>query len=180
MQTMTLPISLTLVRHGESEGNIAVNRSKKGDHSDYTPEFMAKHSSRWRLTERGRGQVKIAAEWLRRHHPGSFDRHYTSDCIRAQETAALLCRANARWYSDIYLRERDRGDLDVCSHEEAIAKYSDSLRRREIDPFYWCPPNGESMAQLCMRIDRFLDTLHRDGSGKDDAGPPTWGAASSR
>lgn len=160
---MTLPVTLTLVRHGESEGNIAVKRSKNGDHSSYTPEFLARHSSLWRLTERGKEQAEAAGAWLKKNGC-RFDRCYTSDYVRAQETAGLLGQRDARWYSDIYLRERDRGDLDVCSAEEAQAKHGDSLRRRDIDPFYWCPPSGESMAHLCMRIDRFLDTLHRETS----------------
>ena len=36
---MGMPNNLVLVRHGESEGNIAVAMSKKGDHSAYEGAF---------------------------------------------------------------------------------------------------------------------------------------------
>lgn len=37
---------------------------------------------------------------------------------------------------------------------------------REEDPFYGAPPNGESISNLCLRVDRVLDTLHREYPGK--------------
>jgi hypothetical protein len=65
------PYELILVRHGQSvsrntklkhykipkEGNEAVSRSKKGDLSAYIPEFKNKHSSAYRLTDKGVEQV---------------------------------------------------------------------------------------------------------------------------
>jgi hypothetical protein len=38
-----LPIDIVLVRHGESEGNLAQAYSKKGDDSLWTPEFSARY-----------------------------------------------------------------------------------------------------------------------------------------
>ncbi len=55
-----LPYELILVRHGESEGNLAQARSKRGDMSAYTPEFRRKHSSSYRLTDKGIMQAKLA------------------------------------------------------------------------------------------------------------------------
>ena len=51
---------LVLVRHGESEGNLAFNKSMQGDHSLYSGKFLERHSSLWRLTDRGREQVRTA------------------------------------------------------------------------------------------------------------------------
>jgi len=48
-----------LVRHGQSEGNEATARSEKGDLSCYTPEFQNKHSSTYRLTDKGIKQAKV-------------------------------------------------------------------------------------------------------------------------
>lgn len=163
---MAMPLDLLLTRHGESEGNEAVRLSKKGDHSAYTDAFRNQHSSLWRLTETGRKQAEIAGAWIRKNVGERFDRYYTSEYIRAQETAARLGLPDAKWYSDFYLRERDRGDLDVIPQSELVEKYADSLRQRDIDAFYWTPPNGESMAQLCLRVDRLLNTLHRECDGK--------------
>jgi hypothetical protein len=56
-KTMTMPIDLVLVRHGESEGNAARRSSMDGDNSVFTEEFCSRHNSRlgasgWRLVER--------------------------------------------------------------------------------------------------------------------------------
>jgi hypothetical protein len=48
---MGMPANLVLVRHGESEGNIATALSKKGDNSMFTEAFLNRHSSTWRLTD---------------------------------------------------------------------------------------------------------------------------------
>ena len=163
---MGMPLDLVLVRHGESEGNVAIEYSKRGDNRFFTAEFRARHSSQWRLTDTGRRQAMIAGTWIRDNVGAPFDRYYTSEYLRARETAAYLHLPDARWYADFYLRERDRGTLDVVTHAELKTLYADERRRRRIDPFYWCPPGGESMATLCLRIDRVLDTLHRECDSK--------------
>ncbi len=68
------------------------------------------------------------------------------------------------WYVDFYLRERDWGALDVMPESERRRVYGAELERRDADSFFWTPPNGESMAQLCLREDRVLNTLHRECS----------------
>jgi NAD+ kinase len=159
---MTMPLDLVLVRHGESEGNVAFARERQGDSSHFTPEFLARHSSKWRLTERGRAQAHAAGLWLRANVTERFDRYYVAEYLRAMETAAHLAFAEARWYCEFYLRERDWGVFDVMSYQERRERYAEELRRRELDTFFWAPPGGESMASLCLRIDRVLNTLHRE------------------
>lgn len=160
-----LPIDLVLVRHGQSEGNAAKRRSEKGDHTAFTPEFLDRHTSSFRLTALGREQARAAGAYLRdefyRNGYG-FDRFLVSEYLRAKETAALLELPKARWYCDSYLSERDWGDLDVCPENERAEKFGEALRRRIVEPFFWRPPNGESFAQLCQRVDRVLHTLHRE------------------
>jgi NAD+ kinase len=162
---MTMPLDLVLVRHGESEGNVAYGMSRRGDPSHFTPEFLARHSSKWRLTDRGRQQAGVAGEWLRRHVAPSFDRYYVAEYLRAMETAAHLGFPDASWRCEFFLRERDWGVFDVMSFQERRERYAEELKRRECDTFFWTPPGGESMANLCLRIDRVLDTLHRECAG---------------
>lgn len=161
-----MPIDLVLVRHGQSEGNAAVHLSRQGDDSAFTEEFLSRHSGEWRLTDLGIKQAKAAGAWIHAHIGPMFDRYYVSDYIRARETAAHLGLPEATWYREFFLRERDQGELDVVSGAVRRARYAESLGRRGVQPFYWKPPNGESLADVCLRIDRVIQTLHRECADK--------------
>jgi NAD+ kinase len=163
---MAMPIDLVLVRHGQAEGNVARSASEAGDDGLFTEEFCKRHSSKQRLTKRGRAQAALTGAWIRSEIGGRFDRYIVSGYVRAMETAALLDLSVARWYQDFYLRERDIGDFDTISETEKAKRFPSSYAQYKRDPFYWTPPNGESLAQLCMRIDRVLSTLHRECSDK--------------
>src|ERR1700675_4535998 len=99
---MSLPINLVLVRHGQSEGNAAKRRSEKGDHTAYSEEFKDRHSSSFRLTDKGKQQAVAAGQLLETLFPKGFDRYYTSEYARAKETAALLAIPEAKWYPNFY------------------------------------------------------------------------------
>lgn len=164
---MTMPIDLVLVRHGNSEGNAANKRSREGDDSAFTEEFLMRHSSQWRLTDEGKGQAIAAGEWIRENFVFlPFDRYYTSEYLRAMETAAFLDLPDAKWYAEFYLRERDYGDLDVMTDKERKKRYKECLEKKSRNQLLWTPPNGESIATLCLRVDRVLNTLHRECSDK--------------
>lgn len=165
---MTLPLDLVLVRHGQSEGNAAKRLSEAGDHSAYTEAFRQRHSGSYRLTNLGCDQAARAGHWISSNFCGDygFDRCYTSEYIRAKETAALLNLRGAEWLTDPYLTERDWGEIDIAPEHERQERFGKALQMREIEPFFWCPPNGESFMTLCLRIDRVLDTLHRECSDK--------------
>lgn len=163
---MTMPIDLVLVRHGESEGNLANKLSRGGDHSTFTEEFKRRHNSQLRLTDRGRDQAQAAGKWITGNIGTTFDRFYVSEYARALETAALLNLPEAIWYREFYLRERDWGQLDIMSHEERLQRFAEEMARRERDQFYWAPAGGESMANVCLRLERVLDTLHRECQDK--------------
>jgi len=159
---MTMPVNLVLVRHGQSEGNVANKKSRKGDHSAFSGEFMNRHSSQWRLSDLGREQARIAGRWIKKNIGGKFDRCYTSEYLRAMETAALLNFKNAEWYREIFLRERSWGQLDVMSQEERFTRFNEEMSRRARDGYFWAPPGGESMADVCIRLNWVLNTLHRE------------------
>ena len=163
---MTMPIDLVLVRHGESEGNVAFRRSADGDHSLINDAFLNRHSSRWRLTDLGVRQAHAAGDWLRRNVAVEFDRYYVSEYLRAMETAGHLGFPHAEWRCEFFLRERDWGVFDLMSFQERRQRYSEDLARRKLDAFYWTPPGGESLASVALRIDRVLNTLHRECADK--------------
>ncbi|MFA4954803.1 MAG: histidine phosphatase family protein [Patescibacteria group bacterium] len=162
-----MPVDLVEVRHGESEWNVAMHRSRRGDNSDWTEEFRARHSSSARLTLQGQSQPAKAGEWIRENlWGGRFDRCYVSPYVRATETAGLLQLPDARWYLDIYLRERDGGVMEQMNDDERRAAFTRSMELRQAEPFFWTPPNGESVATTCGRADRVLETLHRECSDR--------------
>ncbi len=35
------------------------------------------------------------------------------------------------------------------------------LKRRDLDRYLYAPPGGESMADVALRVDRFIHLLHR-------------------
>lgn len=166
---MSLPIDLVLVRHGQSEGNAAKRLSEQGDNTAYQAIFDNRHTRSLRLSQKGREQALIAGKWLVDEFYDSsigFDRFIVSEYVRAMETAALLDLPNAIWFRNFYLTERDWGDMESCPDSERAGKFGDALRMRKIEPFFWRPPNGESFAELCLRLDRVLQTLHREDSEK--------------
>ena len=95
-----------------------------------------------------------------------FDRHYVSTYIRAKETAGLLNLPNAEWYAELHLRERDWRQLNVMPRDERRKKFSEIESKRQINSFYWCPPNGESIADVDSRLRSVLNTLHRETGDK--------------
>lgn len=163
---MSMPIDLVLVRHGESEGNVARGLSEQGDESVFTDEFCQRHDSRLRLTNLGRTQAKTTGKWIQENIGTYFDRYIVSVYARAMETAGLLDLPGAQWRPSIHLRERDMGYYDNMSEQEKRQKYPEAYAQYSLDPFYWTPPNGESLATLCLRISRILDTLHRECSDR--------------
>eukprot|EP00028_Trichosphaerium_sp_Am-I-7-wt_P002048 CAMPEP_0168533552 /NCGR_PEP_ID=MMETSP0405-20121227/17176_1 /TAXON_ID=498012 /ORGANISM="Trichosphaerium sp, Strain Am-I-7 wt" /LENGTH=350 /DNA_ID=CAMNT_0008559697 /DNA_START=37 /DNA_END=1086 /DNA_ORIENTATION=+ len=157
------PLELVLVRHGESEGNLAQKRGEEGDQSAFRDsDFKHKHSSSYRLTDIGVAQAKIAGKYIKENIGANFDRCYTSEYVRAMETASLLDIPNAEWYTEIVLRERDKGNFDNMSKADRRKHYSDALKLRKRDAFFWRPPNGESLAQVCVRVDHTFNTLRRE------------------
>jgi len=163
---MDMPVDLVLVRHAESEGCLAHERSKHGDDSDWqNPDFRNRHTSRYRLSDKGRSQAQIAGQWIKENVSKKFDWYICSEYVRAMETAALLDLDNAHWHTDFFLRERDRGILSNLSRSEVRTRHQEELAREELDPFYHAPPGGESIASVCMRVARVVSHLRQTCSG---------------
>jgi broad specificity phosphatase PhoE len=149
---MSLPVDTILVRHGQSEGNIANKASRKGDNRFFTPEFRNSNSRTFRLTDKGISQAKAAGEWLKKNALMPLDRFYVSDCIRAKETAAYLNLPNAMWRVEFHLRERDFALIDNCPDDEKKTLFALEQRQYEADPFLAYPAGGgENLASLCLR-----------------------------
>nr|PIL97537.1 phosphoglycerate mutase family protein [Toxoplasma gondii COUG] len=189
-----MPVDLVLVRHGQSEGNLAqrlcrqqqqnadtlagsndplsASTSSVRDKASadlgmgvWSKEFRERHNSLYRLTDKGRMQAAVAGRWIRSHVATLFDKYFTSEYVRAMETAAMLSLPSARWATEMYLRERDRGILANKPHHERHEQHPEEMRRKERDAFYWQPSGGESIANLCLRVDRVMENLCESCSG---------------
>ncbi len=164
---MAMPLHLILVRHGESEGNLAIRRSfHENDESAYTEEFKNRHSWQWRLTSTGRSQARAAGVWIKENISKRFDGYFTSEYVRAMETAALLGLRGALWKSELYLRERDGGVMEHLPASKRTTIHAEANEARKREPLLWIPQNGLSVADVCLRGDRVLHTLHREYVGK--------------
>ncbi len=133
------PISLSLIRHGQSEWN-AQNR------------FTG-----WKdigLTAKGQQQALEAAERLG-HYQLNIDTAFTSTLIRAQDTLHHMCKAlgiQPEIITDARLNERDYGDLTGLNKDDAITRWGKEqvhLWRRSFDV---PPPNGESLKMTAERV----------------------------
>jgi len=159
MGFLNMPLDLVLVRHGAAEGNKAFNESRKGNNSLFTDKFMATHESKWRLTPDGKNQAIETGKWIRNNIAEHFGAYYTSEFIRALETAALLDLPNAYWNRNVFLRERNFGRLSSLNYEEREKRFSKEIELRKRDAFYWVPPSGESLADVALRVDYIIGSL---------------------
>lgn len=148
-----LPVDLILVRHGQSEGNVANKASRQGDNQFFTQEFRDRHSRTFRLTDRGIEEAKSAGVWLKANIPLPLDRYYVSDYTRAIETAGLLGLPEAQWRREFHLRERDMALQDNLPADERQKLYAREHQQHERDKFLSVPAGGgESVAALCLRL----------------------------
>jgi NAD+ kinase len=81
---LNLPLDIILVRHGESELNLAHK-----DPTLWTPEFKNRHTSNYKLTDLGRKQAQITGEWIKKNIAPSFDLYFCSNYVRY-----LFCSAS--------------------------------------------------------------------------------------
>ena len=141
---------ILLVRHGQSQGNA---ESRFGGHTP-TP-----------LSELGRRQAEATARVLAEEGVTAI---YTSDLLRAVETAEPLARATGlEIVTTNAFRERSVGHMEGLTFEEAAAKYPDeyaALLRRDFEHVLL---GGESYRQLLDRAAHALDdaiAINRGGT----------------
>lgn len=137
MSTVT---HVLLIRHGQSEGNAA---GRFGGHTA-TP-----------LSARGKAQAEATARALATE---KFSAIYTSDLVRAVQTAAPLAKLSGveLQLTDAF-RERSVGVMEGLTFEEAAEQHPEqyqALLRRDLDHVLL---GGESYRQLLDRASRKLD-----------------------
>lgn len=171
MYERTMPRTLTLVRHGESESNAAKRAAEKGRSYPRERELMQVHTSRRRLTPRGVLQAQRAGTWLQNdfaelaarlgEQPYARARGYFSPYARAMETAGHL-GLPIEWRPDARLSERNWGELDQLTYEERVAKYGEVNNLREMHGMFWPASNGETLQAVSTRVWQHFFMLKKD------------------
>jgi broad specificity phosphatase PhoE len=157
---------LVLIRHGESEGNVAAATAAR-DRLDVVP--VTARDADVPLSATGIEQATSLGLWMRGDGralwPGAV---YSSPYLRAQQTAELGFGAPSgdgdrageppiAPLIDERLRDRELGVLDTLTGRGIVSRFpQEAERRRWLGKFYYRPPGGESWADLALRVRSFL------------------------
>jgi broad specificity phosphatase PhoE len=160
------PASLTLVRHGESVGNLADAEARR-QHAERLD--LDVRDADVELSETGRQQADALRDWLKN---ASQEERPTvvvsSPYRRAADTALRAVEGlDLEVLFDERLRERDLGVFDGLTGAGIRAEYAQEARRRtKVGKFYYQPPSGESWADVVLRVRSLLGDLRH---GFEDA-----------
>lgn len=161
-------VELILIRHGESEGNVAATEARlAGAEVIDVPARDADVN----LSGTGRDQAKALGTALARiAEEERPDAIVSSPYARARQTAEIAVDA-AGWpvkvLTDERLRDRELGILDRLTSLGVKTRYPDEAERRLwLGKLYYRPPGGESWADVALRLRSILDELNTLGSGQ--------------
>jgi alpha-ribazole phosphatase len=102
------------------------------------------------LTENGLHQACL---WQQKLKTGLFEKIYSSDLIRARQTALIIAGQHQGKVQLLpALREINLGEWEGLSVAEAQACFPAEWQRREKDLVTFRPPGGESFEDLAVRI----------------------------
>jgi glucosyl-3-phosphoglycerate phosphatase len=155
-------VELILVRHGESEANVAASAAEA---SGALRIAVPARDADVELSDRGRRQAEALGRRLAADPVPDAIR--VSPYRRARTTADLVV-ATAGWtvapYVDERLRDRELGVLDTLTGRGVRELHPDEAeRRRFLGKFYYRPPGGESWADVALRIRSVLPELEASG-----------------
>jgi phosphoglycerate mutase, BPG-dependent, family 1 len=134
------PCYLVLVRHGQSEWN------EKNLFTGWKDP---------KLTQKGVDEARKAGDELRQAGY-SFDKMFTSDLFRAQETGRIILEQMGTpsiiTIKDQCLNERNYGDLAGLNKDEARKKWGNDQVHEWRRSFDIQPPGGESLKDTAERV----------------------------
>ena len=169
VRTMSMPIDLLFVRHGQSEANIVQKQDNHGVDPTVTSSLYARPDWQHRLTKVGVEQAKNAGEWLHNTigNLNSFDALYVSPFFRTRETASYLGGPDVEgWTIDDRIVERSWGVYGKVSRAEQRSQFPLTSAEKAANPWYIRLDGGESMPDVYGRFRDFQGTLHRELAGK--------------
>jgi broad specificity phosphatase PhoE len=158
---------LLLVRHGESQGNVAATLAHDaGEHVIPVPARDADVE----LSDTGREQALALGRLLAGFPAESRAVVWSSPYLRARQTAELAVTTGG-WHTPVLvderLRDRELGILDMLTSLGVEARFpEEAQRRRWLGKFYYRPPGGESWADVVLRLRSLLADLDRQHPGQ--------------
>ena len=161
------PSALWVVRHGESQGNVADANAQRSGAGRLELDVRDPDVP---LSGTGEEQADALGRWLGGLDPAQRPTTVlSSPFARAAVTAERAVAASGLDLTIRYderLRERDFGAFDGMTREGIRDEYPDEARRRDLlGKFYYRPPGGESWADVALRVRSLLATeaLRHDG-----------------
>ncbi|MFB4314334.1 histidine phosphatase family protein [Actinomadura sp. 21ATH] len=160
--------SLTLVRHGESTGNVAY-QSVQGTAAEESG--ITERDADIALTATGRAQAAALGRWLAAL---PADERPTlvlaSPYVRAVDTARIALEQapfEAEIRVDERLRDREQGILEGLTPTGVRRRHPEEAdRARRLGKFYYRPPGGESWCDLALRLRTLYRDLQQDAAGE--------------
>ncbi|MFC1757073.1 histidine phosphatase family protein [Patescibacteria group bacterium] len=168
---MERPSLIVLVRHGESERNLAKKGSIYFIDDEARKAVQGVPDHKVSLTEHGRWQAEKTGVGLKKEF-GLFDYIYHSGYERTIQTVDGILKAypdseGTKVRSNLFIRERDSGhafDMTTAEAEESFPWLEDYWST--YSSFFAYPPGGESIANVCERVYLFVNMLFRDRRGQ--------------
>lgn len=154
-------MQLILVRHGQSEGNVAAEAAQRDELERID---VPARDPDVALSATGREQAAAVGRWLAAlpedERPEVV---WTSPYRRARETAEVLLEVADLQMDqrvDERLRDRDMGVTDKLTAAGIRAAYPEEAERRDwLGKFYYRPPGGESWADVVLRVRAVMTDL---------------------
>ena len=164
MERQRWPARLWLVRHGQSQGNVARDAAQEA--REHVIDLD------WRdvdvpLSDLGHSQAEAAGRWFaslpEAERPEIL---LSSPYVRARQTAEAICTAGGLaggskpTILDERLREREFGIFDGLTSHGIRDRYpNEAAHRAKMGKFYHRPPGGESWADVILRLRSALNSL---------------------
>ena len=159
------PERMWLVRHGQSQGNVARDAADEAGLSMIDIDLRDVDVP---LSDLGHQQADAAGRWFAALPPNDRPEVIlSSPYIRARQTAEAICKARAlaggpgRTIVDERLREREFGVFDRLTTIGIREQFPEEAEhRRRLGKFYHRPPGGESWADVILRLRSMRNTIN--------------------
>jgi probable phosphoglycerate mutase len=159
------PKRLWLLRHGQSQGNVARDAAHEAGHSVIDLDLRDVDVP---LSDLGHEQAEAAGRWFaalpEAERPEVL---LSSPYIRARQTAEAICTAGGLaggakpTVLDERLREREFGVFDGLTTKGIREQFpNEAEHRAKMGKFYHRPPGGESWADVILRLRSVLNTIN--------------------